>query len=178
MRKVSISASPNCTCKLVCDSQVPWCLTQWMPNPVVFTQPLETLCVQTWECSPSHVGYASEGCPASLFCSSYARMASTTARIDFSSMLASCQTHLCKHPSLRWQADGVSNRAHIEPSLEPFCLCLASYSSEDDTLISSRTIFPLSSSSQVLVRWLSHWLWLVFHNAVLCTGFCQLVSKS
>lgn len=75
-----------------------------------------------------------------------------------SSMPASCQFHLRKHPSLRWEADKVSNRAHIEPFLEPLCHCLASYSSEDDALIFSRTVFPLPSCSQVLVTWLGHWL--------------------
>lgn len=162
MRKVSISASPSDTCKVMCDNQVPQCLTQQRPDLVVFTQPLE-MCIQTRECSPLHaaVGWAMHlwavtGCPASLLqqlCKDGLNCGQNT---HFSGMLTPCQAHLCKHPSLRWQADEVSNRACIEPFLEPLCHCVASYSSEDDAVVFSRTILLLSSYSQVMVRWLGH----------------------
>lgn len=36
---------------------------------------------------------------------------------------ASCQAHLCKYPSWRWQADEMANRASTEPTLKSLCHC-------------------------------------------------------
>lgn len=121
MRKVSISASPNHTCKL-CVTIGCLAASQWRPKQVYFTLDVVHINLRTQPfMSDTHL-WAATGCWPLLSMEILWRQ--PQAQPEHSrGMRASCQASLCKHPSWRWQADETSNRAGTEPAPKPLRHC-------------------------------------------------------
>lgn len=142
---------------------------------------LEMLCIQNYKCRPSCVAVGWDTPLRALL------LFSVVATQGWPQPEAECTLQWCvsillgplTHASVFEPAGWWSVKHRMYWALLVASLSLGSQLFiRDGALVFSRTLFPLSSYSQVLVSWLGHWLCLVFPNAMLCTGFCQLVWKS